>query len=101
MAGSKVTKTIFQYAYGIGASIVIVGALAKILHVDILGMSGSFLLAVGMGTEAVIFFMSAFEPQEEDLDSLMSEPRSVSARKKLRPMRPKPLIPTRIAHGAL
>ena len=68
MAGSKVTKTIFQYAYGIGASIVIVGALAKILHVDILGMSGSFLLAVGMGTEAVIFFMSAFEPQEEDLD---------------------------------
>ena len=68
MAGSKVTKTIFQYAYGIGASIVIVGALAKILHVDILGMSGSFLLAVGMGTEAVIFFMSAFEPIEEELD---------------------------------
>ena len=68
MAGSKVTKKIFQYAYGIGASIVIVGALAKILHADILGMSGSFLLAVGMGTEAVIFFMSAFEPQEEDLD---------------------------------
>ena len=68
MAGSKVTKKIFQYAYGIGASIVIVGALAKILHVDILGMSGSFLLAVGMGTEAIIFFMSAFEPVEEDLD---------------------------------
>lgn len=64
MAGSKVTKTIFQYAYGIGASIVIVGALAKILHVDILGMSGSFLLAVGMGTEAVIFFMSAFEDRK-------------------------------------
>ena len=68
MAGSKVTKTIFQYAYGIGASIVIVGALAKILHADILGMSGSFLLAVGMGTEAIIFFMSAFEPVEEELD---------------------------------
>lgn len=68
MAGSKVTKKIFQYAYGIGASIVIVGALAKILHADILGMSGSFLLAVGMGTEAIIFFMSAFEPVEEELD---------------------------------
>ena len=74
MAGSKVTKTIFQYAYGIGASIVIVGALAKILHVDILGMSGSFLLAVGMGTEAVIFFMSAFEPQEDDLDGSLGYP---------------------------
>jgi gliding motility-associated protein gldL len=68
MAGSKVTKKIFQYAYGIGASIVIVGALAKILHADILGMSGSFLLAGGMGTEAIIFFMSAFEPVEEELD---------------------------------
>ena len=68
MAGSKVTKTIFQYAYGIGASIVIVGALAKILHADIMGISGSVLLAIGMGTEAVIFFMSAFEPVEEELD---------------------------------
>ncbi len=68
MAGSKVTKTIFKYAYGIGASVVIVGALAKILHADIMGISGSVLLAVGMGTEAVIFFMSAFEPVEEELD---------------------------------
>lgn len=68
MAGSKVTKTIFKYAYGIGASIVIVGALAKILHADIMGISGSVLLAIGMGTEAVIFFMSAFEPVEDELD---------------------------------
>ena len=68
MAGSKVTKRIFNYAYGIGASVVIVGALAKILHADIMGISGSVLLAVGMGTEAVIFFMSAFEPIEEELD---------------------------------
>ena len=68
MAGSKVTKRIFNYAYVIGASVVIVGALAKILHADIMGISGSVLLAVGMGTEAVIFFMSAFEPIEEELD---------------------------------
>ena len=33
-----------------------------------MGISGSVLLAVGMGTEAVIFFMSAFEPIEEELD---------------------------------
>ena len=68
MAGSRATKRIFNYAYGIGASIVIVGALAKILHMDILGVSGSLLLAIGMGTEAIIFFMSAFEPIDEDLD---------------------------------
>ena len=42
--------------------------MAKILHADIMGISGSVLLAVGMGTEAVIFFMSAFEPVEEELD---------------------------------
>ena len=42
--------------------------MAKILHADIMGISGSVLLAVGMGTEAVIFFMSAFEPIEEELD---------------------------------
>ena len=68
MAGSRATKRIFNYAYGIGASIVIVGALAKILHMDILGVSGSLLLAIGMGTEAIIFFTSAFEPIDEDLD---------------------------------
>lgn len=42
--------------------------MAKILHADIMGISGSVLLAIGMGTEAVIFFMSAFEPVEEELD---------------------------------
>ena len=68
MAGSKLQKKIFNYAYGIGASVVIVGALAKILHTDIMGINGSVLLAVGMGTEALIFFMSAFEPIEEELD---------------------------------
>lgn len=68
MAGSKLQKKIFNYAYGIGASVVIVGALAKILHTDIMGINGSVLLAVGMGTEALIFFMSAFEPVEEELD---------------------------------
>ena len=68
MAGSKLQKKIFNYAYGIGAAVVIVGALAKILHADIFGISGSVLLAVGMGTEAVIFFMSAFEPIEEEID---------------------------------
>ena len=44
MAGSKLQKKIFNYAYGIGAAVVIVGALAKILHADIFGISGSVLL---------------------------------------------------------
>ena len=68
MAGSSSTKKLFNMVYGIGASVVIIGALAKILHVDILGISGGVLLAVGMGTEAFVFFFSAFEPIDEEFD---------------------------------
>ena len=55
-------------AYGLGASIVIIGALFKILHWQIGFLTGGLLLAVGLITEAVIFAISAFEPVEEDLD---------------------------------
>ncbi|MEM4326444.1 MAG: gliding motility protein GldL [Candidatus Pacearchaeota archaeon] len=44
--------------YGLGASIVILGALFKILHWPY----ANEMLIVGMGTEALIFFVSAFEP---------------------------------------
>lgn len=72
MAQSKTTKKIFNMAYGIGASIVIIGALFKILHWELdLGftkLGGGTLLAIGLLTEALIFFISAFEPVEDDLD---------------------------------
>ncbi|MEO9954009.1 gliding motility protein GldL [Nonlabens sp.] len=69
MAQSKTTKKIFNMAYGIGASVVIVGALFKILHWDFgYGFSGNNLLMIGLITEAVIFFISAFEPVEDELD---------------------------------
>ena len=44
--------------YGIGAAVVIIGALFKILHFP----GANEMLIVGLGTEAVIFFVSAFEP---------------------------------------
>jgi gliding motility-associated protein GldL len=72
MAQSKATKKLFNMAYGIGASIVIIGALFKILHWELnLGfykLTGGDLLAIGLITEALIFFVSAFEPVEDDLD---------------------------------
>ncbi len=68
MAQSKSSKKLFNMAYGLGASIVILGALFKILHWEFMGISGGFLLAVGLITEAVIFAISAFEPVEDDLD---------------------------------
>jgi gliding motility-associated protein GldL len=51
-------KVGMKYLYGIGAAVVIVGALFKILHLP----GANEALIVGLGTEAVIFFFSAFEP---------------------------------------
>ncbi len=72
MAQSLSSKKFFNMAYGLGASIVILGALFKILHWELnLGfatLTGGFLLAVGLITEAIIFAISAFEPVDDDLD---------------------------------
>lgn len=55
---SKFYKELTAKLYGIGASVVIVGALFKINHWP----GGTTMLIIGMGIEAVIFFVSAFEP---------------------------------------
>lgn len=68
MAQSKSKKKIFNMAYGLGASIVIIGALFKILHWEIGPLNGGILLAIGLITEAIIFAMSAFEPVDDELD---------------------------------
>jgi gliding motility-associated protein GldL len=57
-------KNFMAKLYGWGASAVIIGALFKIMHWPFAGP----LLVVGMGTEAVIFFFSAFEPVHEEYD---------------------------------
>ena len=53
--------------YGLGASIVILGALFKILHWELGPLNGSVLLAIGLITEALIFAYSALfdQPQGE------------------------------------
>ncbi|MCF6359556.1 MAG: gliding motility protein GldL [Cyclobacteriaceae bacterium] len=57
-------KTIMPKVYGIGAAVVIVGALFKINHYP----GASAMLGIGLGVEAVIFFLSAFEPPHKDPD---------------------------------
>lgn len=64
----KLMKKVFHMAYSIGASIVILGALGKILHMPIGPIPGDTLLMIGLGVEAFIFFVSAFEPQDAELD---------------------------------
>ncbi len=61
---TKGRKKFFQMVYGIGASIVIIGALFKIAHWPY----GTMILAIGMIVEAIVFFISAFEPIEDDFD---------------------------------
>lgn len=60
--GSKAWKNFMAKLYGIGAAVVIVGALFKIQHWPGAGI----MLTVGLGTEAIIFIFSAFEPIHED-----------------------------------
>lgn len=61
---SKGYKNLMAKLYGIGASIVIVGALFKIVHIQY----ANEMLFVGLITEAVIFFFSAFEPPHVEPD---------------------------------
>ncbi|MCC5928363.1 MAG: gliding motility protein GldL [Cyclobacteriaceae bacterium] len=56
--------SIMPKIYGIGASVVIAGAMFKILHWPGAGL----MLGLGLSTEAIIFFLSAFEPKHKDPD---------------------------------
>ena len=50
-------QTFLNYAYSWGAAIVILGALFKLTHLP----GGNIMLFLGMGTEAVVFFLAAFD----------------------------------------
>lgn len=57
-------KNFMAKLYGFGASVVIIGALFKIQH----WTGASIMITLGLSTEAIIFFFSAFEPLHEELD---------------------------------
>jgi len=54
--------------YGLGAAIVIIGALFKIQHISFGPINGGLMLTIGLITEAVIFTISAFEPLDKEVD---------------------------------
>ena len=68
MANSRASKKFMNMAYGLGAAIVIVGALFKIIHFEIGPLTGNVMLTIGLVTEAIIFALSAFEPIDNELD---------------------------------
>ncbi|RAU84402.1 type IX secretion system motor protein PorL/GldL [Pontibacter arcticus] len=61
---SLMNDVIMPKVYGIGAAVVIVGALFKIMHWPF----ADVMLIIGLGTEAIIFLMSAFQPVPHDPD---------------------------------
>lgn len=61
---SQKWRSTMNYFYSIGASVVLLGALFKLQH----WTGGSTMLMIGMSCEALIFFLSAFEPMIETPD---------------------------------
>ena len=59
-----ISKKVMNFAYGMGAAVVIVGALFKIQH----WTGASQLLVIGLLTEAFIFALSAFDKVDDELD---------------------------------
>ena len=64
MAQSRASKKLMNMVYGLGAAIVILGALFKIMHWP----GGNEMLIIGLITESIVFIFSAFEPVDDDLD---------------------------------
>ena len=68
------SKKVMNFAYGMGAAVVIIGALFKLMHWPGAGI----MLIVGLGTEALIFGLSAFDPVDKELDWSLVYPELAS-----------------------
>ena len=75
MANSRSTKKLTNMVYGLGASVVILGALFKIMHWP----GGNPMLIAGLIVEALVFAYSAFEPVDDELDWSLVYPELAGA----------------------
>lgn len=78
MANSKSSKKLMNMVYGLGAAVVILGALFKIMHWPF----GNEMLIIGLITEALVFTVSAFEPVDDELDWSLVYPELAGGQKK-------------------
>ncbi len=93
------SKKAMNFAYGMGAAVVIVGALFKITHFEIGPLTGNVMLTIGLVTEALIFALSAFEPVDNELDWSLVYPELAggSAKdKKEKPSDPQGLLSSKL-----
>lgn len=79
-----ISKQKMNFAYGMGAAVVIIGALFKITHIEWGYITGNLMLTIGLVVEAAIFALSAFEPVDSELDWTLVYPELANgeARKK-------------------
>ena len=68
MAQTRAYKKAMNFVYGMGAAVVIIGALFKIQHFSFGFLTGGLMLSIGLGVEAIIFAISAFDTPEDELD---------------------------------
>ncbi len=80
------SKKAMNFAYGMGAAVVIVGALFKLMHWP----GASVMLIVGLGTEALIFGLSAFDPVDQELDWSLVYPELAGGQAKKREVKEDP-----------
>ncbi len=78
MANSKASKKLMNMVYGLGAAVVILGALFKIMHWPF----GNEMLIIGLITEAFVFTVSAFEPVDDEVDWSLVYPELAGGNKK-------------------
>lgn len=71
---SKKGKNLMSKLYGWGASVVILGAMFKILHWN----GADLMLTIGLTTEAIIFFISGFEKPHSEYDWSLVYPELVA-----------------------
>jgi gliding motility-associated protein GldL len=75
-----INKKVMNFAYGMGAAVVIIGALFKLMHWP----GASIMLIAGLGTEAFIFGLSSFDAVEEELDWTLVYPELAGGEAKAR-----------------
>ena len=78
------SKKAMNFAYGMGAAVVIIGALFKITHLEFGFITGNLMLTIGLVTEALIFGLSAFEPVDNELDWSLVYPELAGGEAKAR-----------------
>ena len=81
-------QTFLNYAYSWGASIVILGALFKLTHMPL----ANLMLYIGMGTEVLVFFISAFDRPFEVRNKEEQEDLQEAEEQEKRPISKKLLI---------